>query len=68
MQRFESFAPTDGHLPRTADEIAIPKGTADTNDFKVGDKIQIAGRGAQEAYTIVGHRHRSPASTPSAAA
>jgi putative ABC transport system permease protein len=54
VQRFESFAPTDGHLPRTADEIAIPKGTADNNGFKVGDKIQVADEAPKKLYTISG--------------
>lgn len=54
VQRFEAFAPTDGHLPRTADEVAIPKGTADTNDFKVGDKIQIQDAAPKKTYTISG--------------
>src|SRR5689334_22493250 len=31
VRRFESFTATEGHLPRTADAVAIPKGTADTN-------------------------------------
>src|SRR3954452_2836077 len=54
VQRFESFAPTDGHLPRTADEVAIPKGTADNNGFKVGDKLQIADEAPKKLYTISG--------------
>ncbi|HMJ37222.1 MAG TPA: FtsX-like permease family protein [Baekduia sp.] len=54
VQRFESFAPTEGHLPQTADEIAIPKGTADNNDFKVGDKIEVADEAPKKLYTISG--------------
>ncbi|MDX6731130.1 MAG: putative transport system permease protein [Baekduia sp.] len=54
VQRFESFAPTQGHLPRTADEIAIPKGTAKSNGFKLGDKIQVADEAAKKLYTIAG--------------
>ncbi|HEU4976895.1 MAG TPA: FtsX-like permease family protein [Baekduia sp.] len=54
VQRFESFAPTDGHLPRTADEVAIPKGTADRNGFHVGDKLQIAAEAPKKTYTISG--------------
>jgi putative ABC transport system permease protein len=54
VQRFEAFAPTDGHLPRTPDEVAIPKGTADNNHFKVGDKIQIQDAAPKKAYTISG--------------
>jgi putative ABC transport system permease protein len=54
VQRFESFAPTQGHLPRTADEIAIPKGTADNNGFEVGDRIQVADEAPKKLYTISG--------------
>jgi putative ABC transport system permease protein len=54
IQRFESFAPTDGHLPQTADEVAIPKGTAENNGFKVGDKLQIADEAPKKLYTISG--------------
>src|SRR3954466_2553864 len=54
VQRFESFAPTQGHLPRTADEIAIPKGTAENNHFEVGDKIQVADEAPKKLYTISG--------------
>src|SRR4051812_42692471 len=54
VQRFESFAPTDGHLPRTPDEAAIPKATAENNGFKVGDKIQIQDEAPKKTYTISG--------------
>jgi putative ABC transport system permease protein len=54
VQRFEAFAPTQGHLPRTPDEVAIPKGTADTNGFKLGDKILIQASAPKKAYTISG--------------
>jgi putative ABC transport system permease protein len=54
IQRFESFAPTDGHLPRTADEVAIPKGTAESNGFEVGDKLEIADEAPKKLYTISG--------------
>src|SRR3954452_19499447 len=54
VQRFESFAPTDGHLPRTPDEVAIPKATAENNGFKVGDKLQIQDEAPKKTYTISG--------------
>lgn len=54
VQRFESFAATEGHLPTTADEVAIPKGTAEANGFKVGDKIQIQDEAPKKTYTISG--------------
>jgi putative ABC transport system permease protein len=54
VQRFESFAPTDGHLPTTPDEVAIPKGTADSNHFRVGDKLEIQDAAPKKTYTISG--------------
>jgi putative ABC transport system permease protein len=54
VQRFESFAATDGHLPRNADEVAIPKATAEANGFKVGDKLQIQDAAPKKTYTISG--------------
>src|SRR3954451_20700142 len=52
VQRFESFNATDGHLPRTADEVAIPKSTADKEHPKAGDKLQIADQAPKKTYTI----------------
>jgi putative ABC transport system permease protein len=54
VQRFETFAPTKGHLPQTADEVAIPKGTADADDLKVGDQLQIQDAAPKKLYTISG--------------
>jgi putative ABC transport system permease protein len=54
VQRFESFAPVQGHLPNTPDEVAIPKSTADTNHFKVGDRLWISDQAPKKAYTISG--------------
>ncbi|MDX6702926.1 MAG: putative transport system permease protein [Baekduia sp.] len=54
VQRFESFAPTQGHLPQTPDEVAIPKGTADNEHLKLGDKLQIQDAAPKKTYTISG--------------
>src|SRR4051812_11933755 len=54
VQRFESFAPTVGRLPRTADEVAIPKSTADKEHLKVGDPLQIADEAPKKTYKISG--------------
>ncbi len=56
VQRFESFAPTDGHLPQTADEVAIPKGTADDQRLQGRRQDRDRRRGAQEALHDLGHR------------
>ncbi|QEC48642.1 ABC transporter permease [Baekduia soli] len=54
VKRFESFAPTQGHLPETADEVAIPKGTADNEHLRLGDKLQIQDAAPKKLYTISG--------------
>jgi putative ABC transport system permease protein len=54
VQRFETFAPTVGHLPKTDDEVAIPKSTADQNGFKVGDRLLISADAPKKAYVISG--------------
>ncbi|HET6508584.1 MAG TPA: FtsX-like permease family protein [Baekduia sp.] len=54
VQRFEAFVAKDGHLPRTADEVAIPKATADNNHLKVGDKLEIQDAAPKKTYTISG--------------
>jgi putative ABC transport system permease protein len=54
VQRFESFAPTQGHLPQTPDEVAIPKGTADNEGLELGDKLQIQDSAPKKLYSISG--------------
>jgi putative ABC transport system permease protein len=54
IDRFRAFAPTEGRFPRTADEVAIPKGSADANGFKVGDRLQISAGAPKKSYTITG--------------
>jgi putative ABC transport system permease protein len=54
VARFEAFTATEGHLPRTADEVAIPKSSADRDHLKVGDKLQIADEAPKKTYTISG--------------
>jgi len=52
QSRFETFDAQNGHLPRAADEVAIPKATADANHLHVGDKLLIQDAEPQKAYTI----------------
>jgi putative ABC transport system permease protein len=54
LERFRAFAPTQGRFPSAAGEVAIPKGSADANGFKVGDKIFIGGSAPKKLYTITG--------------
>jgi putative ABC transport system permease protein len=53
-KEFESFEAVAGRMPRTADEVVIPKATADSEGLKVGDKLLIQDVRPQKAYTISG--------------
>jgi putative ABC transport system permease protein len=44
----------DGHEPRTNDDVAIDKGTADKGKLKVGDRVEIQSQVAPKTYTLVG--------------
>jgi putative ABC transport system permease protein len=52
--RFEAFTATQGHLPRTADEVAIDQASAKRNHLRIGRQIVIAGRLPARRYTIAG--------------
>jgi len=52
--RFESFTAAKGHLPSTADEVAIDEATAQREHLKPGQQIVIAGRSPSRRYTIAG--------------
>ncbi len=52
--RFEAFTATQGHLPRTAEEVAIDQASAARNHLRLGQQIVIAGRLPARRYTIAG--------------
>ncbi len=52
--RFESLDVVSGRLPRTPDEIALDKATAEKKDFKVGDLMGVQGGAPKKEYRIVG--------------
>jgi putative ABC transport system permease protein len=52
--RFEAFTATQGHLPRTAGEVAIDQASAKRNHLRLGQQIVIAGRLPARHYTIAG--------------
>src|SRR3954471_12536257 len=54
LARFEAWTVTTGHFPRTADEVAIPKSTADRNDLKLGDKLEVSADAPAKLYRITG--------------
>jgi len=53
-ERFDPLTYVEGGKPTTDDQIAIDKGTADEFDFKVGDKVTVAGRAPAKAYDVAG--------------
>jgi putative ABC transport system permease protein len=52
--RFEAFTATQGHLPRTAEEVAIDQASAARNHLRLGQRIVVAGRLPARRYTIAG--------------
>lgn len=53
-KRFNPFRYVEGRGPRARGEAVIDKFTADRHDFKVGDRLGIAGRGPRASYRLVG--------------
>jgi putative ABC transport system permease protein len=52
--RFEAFTAAKGHLPSTADEVAVDQGTATREHLRLGQQVVIAGRSPARTYTISG--------------
>jgi putative ABC transport system permease protein len=53
-KRFDVFDYAEGRPPRTADEVAVDKLSADNEDLAVGDRITVSGSEAARDYEIVG--------------
>ena len=53
-ERFDPLTYVEGAKPSSDDQIVIDKGTADEFDFKVGDKVTVAGRAPAKAYEVSG--------------
>ena len=53
-ERFDPLTYVEGAKPSNDDQIVIDKGTADEFDFKVGDKVTVAGRAPAKAYEVSG--------------
>ncbi|MDQ2630826.1 MAG: ABC transporter permease, partial [Actinomycetota bacterium] len=51
---FEALTLEEGERPRTADEVALDKDSADDEGFEVGDVVTITGDAGASEYTIVG--------------
>src|SRR4051812_40757590 len=51
---FNPLTYVDGRGPRTAAQVAIDKGTADKEGWKVGDRIEVAGERGRSSYTLTG--------------
>ena len=52
--RFESFTAVQGHLPNSADEMAIDQATAKREHLRIGAQLVIAGAAPARRYTISG--------------
>ena len=53
-ERFDPLTYVEGAKPSNDDQIVIDKGTADEFDFKLGDKVTVAGRAPAKAYDVSG--------------
>lgn len=51
---FESLTIAEGRFPRTADELALDKGTADEEGFGLGDRVSVQGVAPRKRYRLVG--------------
>jgi putative ABC transport system permease protein len=54
IRRFESFTVAKGRMPRTADEVALDKATADRKGFEVGGTVDIVDKEPRKTYRVVG--------------
>ncbi len=52
--RFGGFSYAAGRAPRTRDEVALDKASAEREDFSVGDRIEIQAETPKKAYTVSG--------------
>jgi putative ABC transport system permease protein len=53
-QRFNPLSLAEGRWPRTSSEIAIDKGTADSEHYEVGETIGVQANGPVQNFEIVG--------------
>jgi putative ABC transport system permease protein len=54
VKQFESFNVAEGHLPTTADEVALDKATAKRHHFKLGGTVDIVDAQPKKTYKVVG--------------
>ncbi len=53
-QRISELRLTAGHAPTTSDQVAMDVGTAQKNDFAVGQRVTILTQGPTRTFTISG--------------
>jgi len=53
-ERFDPFEFTEGGPPKTADEVALDKSTADKYGFGVGDTVTVTGATPAKQYKVTG--------------
>jgi putative ABC transport system permease protein len=53
-ERFNPFKLVEGDWASGPDQVVMDLNTADKHGFKVGDRVEIAGEGPVQAYTLTG--------------
>ncbi len=53
-QRFNPLTLVAGRYPNGSDEIAIDKATADSQHYKIGDRVGIVARSGEQKFTLTG--------------
>ncbi|HEX5620566.1 MAG TPA: ABC transporter permease, partial [Solirubrobacteraceae bacterium] len=53
-ERFDPFEYTEGGPPKTDDEVALDKSTADKYDFHEGDTVTVTGATPAKQFKVVG--------------
>ncbi len=54
VPEISGFTLSEGKAPTGSDQVVIDKGTADDNDFHIGDKVRILFQGPPQEFTISG--------------
>ena len=54
VPEISGFTLSEGKAPIGSDQVVIDKGTADQNDFHIGDKVRILFQGPPQEFTISG--------------
>jgi putative ABC transport system permease protein len=53
-ERFDPFTYVEGRKPQGANEVVLDKQTAENGHFKLGDRVEVAGKAPAKRYVLVG--------------